>query len=75
MRDRSEDQEDVIQRRLREAAEEIRNCTSYDYIVVNREVEAAIDTLASIVKAERARRSRTEGEVRPILATFEERGD
>ncbi len=74
LRDRSEDQEAVIERRLREAAEEIRNYTSYDYIVVNREVETAVDTLASIVKAERARRNRTEGEVRPILATFEERG-
>jgi guanylate kinase len=75
LRDRSEDQEDVIQRRLREAAEEIRNYTSYDYIVVNRQVETAEDTLASIVKAERARRSRTEGEVQPILATFEEKND
>jgi guanylate kinase len=75
LRDRSEDQEDVIQRRLREAAEEIRNYASYDYIVVNREVEAAVDTLASIVKAERARRSRMEGEIGPILATFEQGGD
>ncbi len=74
LRNRSEDPEEVIQRRLREAAEEIRNYTCYDYIVVNREVEAAVDTLASIVKAERARRSRTEGEIQPILATFEERG-
>ncbi|HSW50536.1 MAG TPA: guanylate kinase [Bryobacteraceae bacterium] len=75
LRDRSEDREEVIQRRLREAAEEIRNYTSYDYVVVNDEVEAAAGTLASIVKAERARRDRTEGKVRPILATFEQKGD
>jgi len=72
LRDRSEDREDVIQTRLREAAEEIRNYASYDYIVVNRDVASAVDTLASIVKAERARRMRQEGEIRPILATFEE---
>jgi len=72
LRDRSEDREDVIQTRLREAAEEIRNYATYDYIVVNREVASAVDTLASIVKAERARRMRQEGEIRPILATFEE---
>jgi len=72
LRDRSEDREDVIQTRLREAAEEIGNYASYDYIVVNRDVASAVDTLASIVKAERARRTRQEGEIRPILATFEE---
>ncbi len=72
LRDRSEDQEEVIQRRLREAAEEIRNYTAYDYIVVNHAVERAVDTLASIVKAERARRGRQESQIRPILSTFED---
>jgi len=72
LRDRSEDPDEVIRRRLREAAEEIRSYAAYDYIVVNREVEEAVDTLASIVKAERARRERQEAAIRPILATFEE---
>ena len=71
LRDRSEDPEAVIERRLREAAEEIRNCTAYDYIVVNRDVQVSVDALASIIKAERVRRSRMEGAIRPILATFE----
>jgi len=71
LRDRSEDPEAVIARRLREAAEEIRNYTDYDYIVVNHEVPSSVGNLVSIVKAERVRRSRVEGEVRPILATFE----
>ena len=71
LRDRSEDPEAVIARRLREAAEEIRNYTAYDYIVVNRDVASSVDALVSIVKAERVRRSRMEEEVQPILATFE----
>ena len=71
LRDRSEDPEAVIARRLREAAEEIRNYSDYDYIVVNHEVASSVGNLVSIVKAERVRRSRVEGEVRPILATFE----
>ena len=71
LRDRSEDPEPVIQRRLREAADEICNYTAYDYVVVNREVDEAVDTLVSIVKAERARRRRREEEIGPILATFE----
>lgn len=73
LRDRSEDTEAVIDRRLREAAEEIRNYTAYDYIVVNQDVDSSIDGLASIVKAERVRRSRMEARIRPILATFEGR--
>jgi guanylate kinase len=71
LRDRSEDATEVIERRLREAAEEIRNYEAYDYIVVNHDVKASVDALASIVKAERVRRHRMEGAIRPILATFE----
>ncbi|MGQ9632883.1 MAG: guanylate kinase [Bryobacteraceae bacterium] len=74
LRARSEDPETVINRRLREAAEEIRNYRDYDYVVVNREVAAAVDTLGSIVKAERHRRTRMEKEILPILATFEDPG-
>jgi guanylate kinase len=71
LRDRSEDPPEVIARRLREAAEEIRNYSAYDYVLVNDEVERSADTLEAIVKAERARRTRIEGQIRPILATFE----
>jgi guanylate kinase len=70
LRTRSEDPETVIQRRLREAAEEIRNYTAYDYVVVNHEVENSVGELASIVRAERVRRGRMEAKIRPILATF-----
>jgi guanylate kinase len=71
LRARSQDSEPVIERRLREAAEEIRNYTLYDYVLVNREVEASVDTLVSIVKATRSRRDRMEQQIRPILETFE----
>jgi guanylate kinase len=72
LRARSEDAENVIQRRLREAAEEIRNYDQYDYVLVNRDVEESSATLRSIVFAERARRTRMEETVRPILRTFEQ---
>jgi guanylate kinase len=70
LRARSQDSEAVIERRLREAAEEIRNYSQYDYVLVNREVDASVDTLVSIVKATRSRRDRMEREIRPILETF-----
>ncbi|HEY4364865.1 MAG TPA: guanylate kinase [Bryobacteraceae bacterium] len=71
LRSRSQDSGPVIERRLREAAEEIRNYSQYDYVLVNREVEASVETLVSIVKATRSRRDRMEKEIRPILETFE----
>jgi guanylate kinase len=70
LRARSQDSEPVIERRLRDAAEEIRNYSQYDYVLVNREVEMSVDTLVSIVKATRSRRDRMEKQIRPILETF-----
>jgi guanylate kinase len=70
LRARSQDSEAVILRRLHDAAGEIRNYTLYDYVLVNREVAASVDTLVAIVKAARSRRDRMEKEIRPILDTF-----
>ena len=70
LRARSEDPEDVIARRLRDAAEEIRNYNVYDYVLINRELAEAERTLSAIVRAERARRTRIEDQIRPILDTF-----
>ncbi len=44
----------------------------YDYVIINDQVVESADILASIVKAERARRLRMEGRVRPILDTFQQ---
>jgi len=71
LRARSEDREDVIARRLKEAAEEIRRYQDYDYVLINRELAEAEATLSAIVRAERARRTRIEGQIRPILDTFQ----
>jgi len=70
LRARSQDSESVILRRLHDAVEEIRNYSLYDYVLVNREVDASVDTLLSIVKATRSRRDRMEIEIRPILESF-----
>ena len=72
LRTRSQDSETVIGRRLEEAKEEIRNYSQYDYVLVNREVQASTDNLAAIVRSVRSRRDRMEQEIRPILETFED---
>jgi guanylate kinase len=71
LRMRAEDSEAVIQRRLRQAAEEIKNYGMYDYVLVNDKIERSTVTLASIVNAERVRRVRVEQQIQSILASFE----
>ena len=71
LRARGDIQAEVIEKRLRKAAEEIRNYDQYDYVLVNRDLDKSVDTLAAIVKSERIRRARMDAEVKTILATFE----
>jgi guanylate kinase len=71
LRARGEDSEAVIDRRLLQAAEEIRDYNRYDYVLVNTRVEESAATLAAVVRAERVRRTRIEEKIRPILETFE----
>ncbi len=70
LRARGEDRDEVIERRLREAADEIRNYNAYDYVLINEDLETSDETLAAIVRAERVRRTRMEEKIRPILDTF-----
>ena len=70
LRARGEDRDDVIARRLRDAAEEIRNYNQYDYVLINRDLTESDTILDAIVHAERVRRSRMEDRIRPILETF-----
>jgi len=71
LRARSEDPDGVIERRLRDAAEEIRNYNQYDYVLINRDLNDSDAVLSGIVHAERVRRTRIEDQIRPILRTFQ----
>jgi len=72
LRARSQDSDEVIQRRLRGAAEEVKNYSQYDYVLINRDIEQSTAKLESIVMAERLRRDRMDEEVQPILDSFEQ---
>jgi guanylate kinase len=72
LRARGEDREDVIQRRLHDAAGEIATYRAYDYVVINRDLNESDDFLCAIVRAEHARRTRIEDQIEPILDTFRE---
>ena len=70
LRARSQDSEAVILRRLHDAAGEIRNYRLYDYVLVNNDLNLAVETLKAVVRAERVRRIRVEEKIQPILDTF-----
>ena len=55
---RAQDAEDVIQRRLGRAYDEIGRWGEYDYVILNEDYDAAYAELAHIYHAERQRRAR-----------------
>jgi guanylate kinase len=57
LRNRGEDSEEVIRRRLDTARREIENYSKYDYILVNNLLEQSADQLKDVVLAERLLRS------------------
>jgi guanylate kinase len=58
---RAEDQEKVIEQRLKNAREELEHWREYDYVVVNQDLDKAFHEVQSIVAAERLRRDRRPG--------------
>ena len=52
---RGQDDETVIERRMRDAKNELSHYAEYDYLVVNDRFEDALDDLACIVRSERLR--------------------
>jgi len=57
LRNRGQDSEEEIERRLDGARREIENYSKYDYILVNEKLERATDELKAVVLAERMSRS------------------
>jgi guanylate kinase len=57
LRNRGEDSEAVIQRRLSDAGREIEEYDKYDYVLINDQLEKSIERVQAIVISERLRRS------------------
>lgn len=60
LRNRGTETDEVIKNRLNTALQEIPHAKDYDYIVVNDELEKAVDELEAIIKAEKLRYERNE---------------
>jgi guanylate kinase len=74
LRGRSKDTDDAVKRRLEVARHEVTGYGEYDYVVVNDELDTAVEALRSIVVAERARVSRMRHTTERIIQTFPKRG-
>jgi guanylate kinase len=61
LRERAEDSDAVVARRMAKAASEISHWPEYDYVIVNNELGRAVDQVRAILEAERARRTRLIG--------------
>jgi guanylate kinase len=62
LRERGQDREQEIQRRLEDAKREIENYGKYDYILVNDRLDESVQGLEAIVLSERLRRSGQENQ-------------
>lgn len=64
---RGTETDDVIVKRLQEARKEIEMMREYDYVVVNDDVDRAVEKVTAIVASEHCKRSRIEDEYNKIL--------
>ncbi|HEY8550899.1 MAG TPA: guanylate kinase [Vicinamibacterales bacterium] len=70
LRGRSKDSDEAIRRRLEVARTEVTSYHDYDYLIVNDELEPAVDALRAIILAERARVARMRQTADRIIGTF-----
>jgi guanylate kinase len=61
LKQRAQDSAEVVAKRMSRAADEMSHWAEYDYVIVNFDLEEALDYVQSIVKAERLKRSRQTG--------------
>jgi guanylate kinase len=70
LRGRSKDSEAAIRTRLEVACREVHEFERYEYVVVNDEIDTAVDRLRAIILAERARVKSMRPAADTIIATF-----
>jgi len=70
IRARGQDSEDEIRRRLERARQEMLNYSSYDFAVINDDLERAGREVQAIALASRCRVARNEEQIREILKSF-----
>ncbi|MGN1481198.1 guanylate kinase [Porcipelethomonas sp.] len=67
LKKRGTETDDVISRRVAEAAGEIKQASNYDYVVVNAALEDAVEDFKTIVKAEKLKTAYAENLINEVL--------
>jgi guanylate kinase len=67
---RGTDSPEELELRLRNAPEELKQYSAFDYVIINDEVDRAMGQLAAIIYAERARCMRQESVVLEVIEKF-----
>jgi len=70
LRNRGQDGEEIIARRMRDAVTEMRHHDAFDYLVVNDDFALALTELKSVIIANRLTRQRQIHELQPLLASL-----
>jgi len=70
LRNRGQDDEEIIARRMRDAVTEMSHYNEFDYLVVNDVFEQALTELKSIVIANRLTKQRQLHNLRPLLTSL-----
>ncbi|MBX9805003.1 MAG: guanylate kinase [Alphaproteobacteria bacterium] len=63
LRARAQDNDEVVNRRMADAANEMSHWAEYDYVIINHDLEQSVAQVRSILIAERLRRTRLPGVV------------
>jgi guanylate kinase len=61
LKNRAQDSDEVVARRMEKAAEEISHWDEYDYVIINDDLEQSLSRVKAILNAERCRRERQQG--------------
>jgi guanylate kinase len=61
LRERAQDAPEVVEARMRGASNEIQHWRVYDYVVINHDLDQALEAIQAILAAERLRRARLTG--------------
>jgi guanylate kinase len=68
LKGRASEDEETVQRRYAEARREIAHYGMFDYVLVNDDLEVAVEKLVSIFRAEECRRLRASAQAEALLA-------
>ena len=61
LKNRGQDDDEVVKKRMDGASSEITHWAEYDYVIINKNLEESVNTVLGILKAERMKRIRQIG--------------